>query len=303
MPLVEETIEELSGEESFCSRKDSCALLQQALREKQTIEAENEKLREIFEFGTLEFEKRNRRIALLEEELKEKDATIKELRQENEKLQKRIEELEARNNLLNKMVFGRKSEKKESEGSHTTISKKRGATRGHTGHGRKIPENLPEREEIIDLSEEKKFCSFCGKPYIQIGLEEVSSEVCVEKIYYLKRIKRKVYKKTCHCPNPIVTTPAPPKIIPKGKFSGSFWVDVLINKYKNHLPVERQIPEMKEYGLDISTGTIFSGLKKIHSLYLKPLYEAMGKSLREAHYFHAEKGGWHLFVKIDDKGN
>ncbi|TET07572.1 hypothetical protein E3J84_07300 [Candidatus Aerophobetes bacterium] len=24
---------------------------------------------------------------------------------------------------------------------------------------------------VIDLPEEKKFCSFCGKPYIEIGLE------------------------------------------------------------------------------------------------------------------------------------
>jgi len=124
-----------------------------------------------------------------------------------------------------------------------------------------------------------------------------------EKRYYLKRIKRKVCKKTCKCQRPIIAAPAPPKIIPKGRFSIEFWVDVLINKYKNHLPVERQVSEMKEYGLDISTGTIFGGLKKIHSLYVKPLYEAMGRNLREAHHFHAEKGGWHLFTKLDDKGN
>ncbi len=278
-------------------------LLKQALREKRELKAENEKLREIFEFATLEFEKRNKKIAFLEEKLEEKDTTIKEKRYENEQLQKRIQQLEARNNLLNKMVFGRKCEKKENEEPGLTISKKRGATRGHTGHGRKIPENLPEREKIIDLPKEKKFCSFCGKPYIEIGLEEVSSEVCVEKIYYLKRIKRKVYKKTCHCQGPIVTTPPPAKIIPKGKFSIDFWIDVLINKYRNHLPVERQISEMKEYGLDVPAGTIFGGLKKIYSLYLQPLYSAMGRNLREAHHFHADESGWHLFVKIDDKGN
>jgi len=302
MPLVREVIGKLSTS-FFCSSKDSCPPLQQALREERELKAENEKLREIFEFATLEFEKRNRKIAFLEEELKKRDTTIKEKRYENEQLQKRIQELEARNNLLNKMVFGRKSEKKESEEPDVTISKNRGATRGHTGHGRKIPENLPEREKIIDLPEEKKFCSFCGKPYIEIGLEEVSSEVCVEKVYYLKKIKRKVYKKSCHCPNPIITAPAPPKIIPKGKFSTDFWVDVLINKYRNHLPVERQISEMKEYGLNVSAGTIFGGLKKIYSLYLQPLYEAMGRNLREVYHFHADESGWHLFVKIDDKGN
>jgi transposase len=302
MPLVEERIEKLFGEESFCSRKDSCTLLQQALGEEKKLKVENEKLREIFEFATIEFEKRNRKIASLKEELMNRDNRIKELRCENELLKKKLQGLKAKNNLLNKMVFGKKSEKKESEEPHPTISK-RGAIKGHTGHGRKIPENLPEREEIIDLPPEEKFCPFCGKPYKEIGLEEVSSEVCVEKIYYLKRIKRKVYKKTCNCPNPIVTTPAPPKIIPKGKFSGSFWVDVLINKYRNHLPVERQISEMKEYGLNVSAGTIFGGLKKIYSLYLQPLYSAMGRSLREAHHFHADESGWHLFAKIDDKGN
>jgi len=302
MPSVKEVIGKLSTS-FFCSEKDSCTSLQQALREGRELKAENEKLREIFEFATLEFEKRNKKIAFLEGKFEEKDATIKELRGENELLKRRLLELEARNNLLNKMVFGRKSEKKESEEPYVTISKKRGATRGHTGHGRKIPENLAEREKIIDLPEEKKFCSFCGKPYIEIGLEEVSSEVCVEKIYYLKKIKRKVYKKTCHCQGPIITAPPPPKIIPKGKFSIDFWVDVLINKYRNHLPVERQISEMKEYGLNIPAGTIFGGLKKRYSLYLQPLYEAMGRNLREAHHFHADESGWHLFVKIDDKGN
>jgi hypothetical protein len=39
----------------------------------------------------------------------------------------------------------------------------------------------------IGTFEEEKFCLFCGKPYNEIGLEEVSSEVCVEKKYYLKK--------------------------------------------------------------------------------------------------------------------
>ncbi|MBU2545204.1 IS66 family transposase [Patescibacteria group bacterium] len=89
----------------------------------------------------------------------------------------------------------------------------------------------------------------------------------------------------------------------KGKFSSSFWVDVLINKYRNHLPVERQLSEMKEYGLDISHGTIFGGFKKIHSLYLKPLYEAMSRELREASHYHADESGWRIFVITDDKKN
>ena len=125
MPSVKEAIEKISAS-FFCSSKDSCTLLKQALTEGRELKAENEKLREIFEFATLEFEKRNKKIAFLEGKLEEKDTTIKEKRYENELLQKRIQQLEARNNLLDKMVFGRKCEKKEDEEPGLTISKRRG---------------------------------------------------------------------------------------------------------------------------------------------------------------------------------
>ena len=71
MPSVKEVIEKLSAS-FFCSRKDSCPPLQQALREGKKLKAENEKLRKIFEFATLEFEKRNRKIAFFEEELRKR---------------------------------------------------------------------------------------------------------------------------------------------------------------------------------------------------------------------------------------
>lgn len=69
--MIKETIEEVmkvSGDEfskSICLRGDSCRMLQEDLRE-------NEKLREIFQFAVLEFEKRNRKIAFLEEGLRER---------------------------------------------------------------------------------------------------------------------------------------------------------------------------------------------------------------------------------------
>jgi len=208
-----------------------------------------------------------------------------------------IEELKARINLLNKMLLGRKSEKKETEEAPVVQApKRRGAVKRHKGHGRKIPENLPVIEDTIDIPEKERFCECCGKPLEEIGLEEVSSEVDVKKIYYLKKIRRKVYKKTGHCPHPMVTAPVPRKLIRKGKFSLGFWVNVLADKFKNHLPIERQVSDMKECGLPVPVGTIFGGLKKIHSSYLEPLYKAMAKCLREANHFHAEmnQGGVYL---------
>lgn len=277
---------------------------QNSSEELHRLRRENEKLTEIFQFGVWQFEKKNRKIVLLEEGIKERESIIKELQKENEKLQKIIEELKARINLLNKMLFGRKSEKKGAEEAQVVkVTKRRGAVKRHRGHGRKIPENLPVVEDTIDIPEDERFCECCGEPLEEIGLEEVSSEVDVKKIYYLKKIKRKLYKKTCNCPGPIVTAAVPQKLIRKGKFSLGFWVNVLTDKFKNHLPIERQVSDMKEYGLPVPVGTIFGGLKKIHSSYLEPLYKAMAKCLREANHFHVDESGWRLYVVIDGKGN
>ncbi|MEM4326322.1 MAG: IS66 family transposase [Candidatus Pacearchaeota archaeon] len=280
--------------QAFCPIKDSCKLLQDALRE-------NEKFREIFQFASLEFEKKNREINDLEKLLLDKDSTIKELRQESELLQKRLQEVEGRNNLLNKLLFGKRAEKGDKKEITVREPKKRGAQENHKGHGRKIPLNLPQLEEkVIDLPEDKKSC--CGKPFEEIG-EEVSYKIGVKKIYYLIKIIRKKYKKTCGCKNPIITAPVEQQLIPKGKFDISFWVNTLIDKYRNHLPIERQIVDMTEYGLIVSPGTIFGGFKKIHTKYIEPLYRAMAEELRKAEHLHADESGWRLFAKVDSNGN
>ncbi|MEA3421441.1 MAG: hypothetical protein U9Q97_07185, partial [Acidobacteriota bacterium] len=143
-----QVIEKPILDQELCPIKDSCPLLQDALRE-------NEKFREIFQFASREFEEKNRKINKLEELLRERDWTIKELGQENELLQKRLEEVEGRNNLLNKMLFDKKSEKKDKKEIAARETKRRGARENHKGHGRKIPQNLPVLEEkVIDLPED-----------------------------------------------------------------------------------------------------------------------------------------------------
>lgn len=79
MPTIEK-IQEKFSRDLFCPSKNSCLLLQEALREKERIKAENEKSREIFEFATIEFEKRNERIASLKDNLTRANTVIKGLR-------------------------------------------------------------------------------------------------------------------------------------------------------------------------------------------------------------------------------
>lgn len=267
------------------------------------LHKENEKLREIFSFATAEFEKRNKEIERLREDLGQAYARISALEKEVTSLKDELSKEKAKVHLLNKFAFGdRKTEKKE-EAEKPAEHKKRGAAAGHKGNGRKIPKELPVREEIVDIPDKDKFCPCCGLPYEDTGMEETSDEIAVEKYYYVKRHRRKKYKKTCKCSGPIVIAPLPGKLISRGKFAESSWIDILINKYKNHQPVERQLKDMLEYGLPVSSGTIFGGLKKINLLYLGPLYLALIKSIREANHIHVDESGWKLFVLQGGKGN
>ena len=273
--------------------------------ENKRLHEENEKLREVFRVATVAFEKKNREKESSNAELEKAYATIKTLTEENAELKARLETEEGKVKLLNKLAFGKRSEKgqQQKESGSQRQHKRRGAVAGHKGRGRTIPEELPVKEEVIDIPDEEKFCPDCGLPYRETGMEETSNEVCVETVYYVKKIKRKVYKKTCTCPKQIVTVPAPGKLIPKGKFGTSFWVEALLNKYKNHLPIERQVKDMADYGLEVSSGTIFGGMKKIYHLYLSPLYLALVKSVRESRHIHIDESGWKLFALIDEKGN
>ena len=295
--VILEEVERKTGDEEFL--KDNEYLID----ENKKLYQDNKQLREIFRIATIEFEKKNRETESLREKLGKTLATIKILTEENAELKKKLEAAEGKVKLLNNLAFGKKSEKHQQEEEPLEEYKKRGAVAGHKGRGRKIPEELPVKDEIIDIPDEEKFCPNCGLPYKESGMEETSSEVCVEKVYYVKRIKRKVYKKTCTCPNQIITAPVPGKLIPKGKFSISFWVEVLLNKYKNHMPVERQVKDMQEYGLTVGSGTIFNGLKKIHQLYLESLYQGLIKSVRESKHIHMDESGWKLFAVIVEKGN
>jgi len=269
----------------------------------------------------VELRKNEQHISDLEADIKELRIYSLELEQENKLLKKELEKEKANVRLLQKMLFARGTEKQveqrsgaekreeveyeETESGYVVKTTKRGAKNGHKGHGRKIPDNLPVKEEIIDLPEDKKCCEICGKPLKDTGLYEVSSEISVKKVYYIKKKKRKIYKKTCDCDkcHTLMKAPQSPKLIPKGKFSIEFWVELLINKYMNHLPVTRQISDMKSYGIEVSSGTITGGLQFIYSNYVIALYNALIIELRKTKHLHADETGYYIFQEVEGKKN
>ena len=122
------------------------------------------------------------------------------------------------------------------------------------------------------LSEEERICSICHRIHPEIGLteesEEIEWEVRLERVRHI----RHCYLRGCNCvPGPkILTAPKPAKLIPKGLFAVSFWVEVLLKKFEFKQPIQRTVDELKTLELEVSPGTLTGGLKKIQPM-LQPL--------------------------------
>ena len=175
----------------------------------------------------------------------------------------------------------------------------RGARVGHRGNGRIIPDALPVVDTVMESEESDLICEKCGKAAdVKPGLERVSYQVAVKKQYYLKKIIRRTYAPTCTCgmQSSLITAPPMTQIIPKGKYSDDIWVDFLICKYMNHSPIDRQLFEMVQAGINIKAGTVFKGLKKIYFNHLNPLYEMLLSDLRVAERWHADETRWKMFL-------
>src|SRR5512144_1609769 len=125
------------------------------------------------------------------------------------------------------------------------------------GHGPREQPKLPVEEVVHDLDDADKTCTSCGGALEEWdGQFEESEEVdVVERRYVVKRHKRKKYR--CRCGSCIETAPAPRRLIEGGRYSVSFAISVAVDKYLDHMPLERQVRAMARAGLVVDSQTLF----------------------------------------------
>lgn len=219
------------------------------------------------------------------------------LRAELELAQAKIRDLQQR-------MYGRKSERRWSvEGAlHTTApsSRRRGQQRGAPGHGRVRLTHLPCIEETIELDSPQ--CPACGQSLHDFAGTEDSEVLEIDVKAYRRVIRRRRYRCGCGCgvvPG-IVTAPAPPRLIERGKFGISVWVTVLLDKFLYGRPSHRLLQELADHGLPMSAGTLAGGLQALAPLFA-PLNEALVSKLRSEPHWHADETRWEVFVEFEGK--
>ena len=90
------------------------------------------------------------------------------------------------------------------------------------------------------------------------------------------------------------SAPKPAKLIPKGLFAVSFWVQVLLKKFEFQQPWQRTVRELKAHGLEVSAGTLTGGLHKLQDLVV-PLAGQYVLQSREGSHWQMDETRWPMF--------
>ena len=203
-----------------------------------------------------------------------------------EAVQMELENLRQLLTLRNQALFGHSSEKapKSSDGASR-------AKKPQKGHGPTEQLSLPVKDVVLSLDEPDMSCPKCGLGLCEIpGQFETSEEVTVvERRFEVHRILRKKYR--CRCNGHIETAPAPLKLKPGARYSIDFALAVAIDKFVDHILLERQVRIMLRQHLKVTSQTLWDQIDQLARL-ARPTYEAIHREILRAEVIGADETRW-----------
>src|SRR5712691_6423099 len=226
-------------------------------------------------------------------ELKEENARLKG--QDAQAVQREIEALKELLAQRERVIFAEKTEQRPRTGDESVPSE----PAPQRGHGPRVQPSLPILDLIHELDEADLICPKCGGPLVEMaGQTEDSEEVTViERRFAILKHQRKKYR--CACNGCVDTAPGPLKLQPGSRYSTAFAVEVAVNKYLDHLPLERQARIMRREGLTVDSQTLWDQLDVLAKV-LQPTYVALSRHVLEAEVVGADETWWRL---MDTKGS
>jgi transposase len=251
----------------------------------------------------------NRELAQLAGELREENAR---LRAENAGQAAELEKLRADLAVLQRMVFGRSSERSQPEPPGSDGTAGGGGQGGGTGTGKKrgpgaragrrdYP-HLPRVEVIWDFPGGGYCCPECGTPFTGLGSDHVTELLDWQVIVRVAAHCRRRYRRACSCRVPAtVTAPGPPKAIGKGLFSNAFTAMLLTERFVAGRSMNSLVTGLSRQGAEISAATLAGTCAQAGAL-LAPLADAVTERSRGSWHLHADETTWRVFAPRDGSG-
>ncbi|MFO0574258.1 MAG: IS66 family transposase [Polyangia bacterium] len=248
-------------------------------------------LRQVIRLQEAEITRLHRRLQELTRRLAQAEGTSESaaLQLELVKLSEQLAQLQHR-------LYGPSSEKQSRPKAETESERKKPPT----GHGPTPQPSLPHVETRHELSACERTCPQCQRTMAEwSGQTEDSEEVSViERRFVLTTHKRQKYR--CACNAAILTAPGPLKLIEGGRYSLDFAVEVAVQKYSEHLPLDRQVRQMRRQGLLVTSQTLWDQIYALAQV-LQPAYEALRRHVLSCPLVHADETTWKLLDKKPSK--
>ena len=205
---------------------------------------------------------------------------------------------------LQKMLFGTSSErtKPEEKSDEEPSQNGSGAADSEQNAERKAPLRNGSRRQQQNLAlvirrhtvpESEMTCELCGKRLeIWEGQADTSKEVHVVQRAFVM-VEHQQQKARCQNGCCVKTAPTPRKLFPGARYSIDFALEVAIQKYLYHMPLARQVRQMRAEGLEIDTQTLWDQLNKLAAI-LYPVYEKILEFVISHTVIGADETKWRM---------
>jgi transposase len=258
----------------------------------------------------------NRRLAETAAELRAENARLREdnarLRERDAERDAELEKLRADLAVLQRMLFGRSSERSRpgapgggdgdaagdgGRGSGTGKERGPGARAGRRDYS-----HLPRVEIIWDFPGGGYCCPECGEPFTPLGDHWSGERLDWQVIVRVAAHCRRRYRRACGCRVPAtVMAPGPPEAIGKGLFSNGFAAMLFTERYVAGRSMNSLVTGLARQGADISPATLAGTCAQAGAL-LVPLAEAVTARSRGSWHLHADETTWRVFAPRDGDG-
>lgn len=163
------------------------------------------------------------------------------------------------------------------------------------GHGPSPQPKIECIEKRHELTADDRDCEACGGTLTEwLGQTEDADEITVVERRFVRVVHQR-QKYRCACNGKVKTAPGPKKLIPGGRYSPEFAVEIAVAKYADHLPLERQVRILDREGLKVTSSTLWDQIEAVARL-ATPTYETIRATVLEAPVVGADETHWPLLV-------
>jgi len=219
-----------------------------------------------------------------------------------------LEKLRADFAVLQRLLFGRSSEKSHPEppaaGDPAAGDGDRDGKRGSgTGRkrgpgaraGRRDYSHLPRFEVFWDFPGGGYCCPQCGEPFTPLGDHRSGEQLDWQVVVRLVAHCRRRYKRACSCRVAgTVMAPGPGKAIGKGLFTSAFVAMLLAERFAAGRSMNSLVTGLARQGAEISPATLAGTCAQAGAL-LVPLADAIAERNRASWHLHADETTWRVF--------